>query len=189
MSLRSAVRGVDTATPVTSPQDVVRAYVALIKPRVIELLLVTAIPAMFLAERGFPPLWAVFAVLVGGTMAAGSANALNCVIDADIDAVMKRTSSRPLVRHTVTPRNALVFGLVLGVGSFVLLLLMTNWLAAVLAVAAILFYVLVYTMLLKRRTSQNIVWGGAAGCFPALIGWTAATGELAWAPVVLFMVV
>jgi protoheme IX farnesyltransferase len=189
MSLRSAVRGVDTATPVTSVRDVVRAYVALIKPRVIELLLVTAIPAMFLAERGFPPPWAVFAVLVGGTMAAGSANALNCVIDADIDAVMKRTRSRPLVRHTVTPRNALVFGLVLGVGSFALLLLMTNWLAAVLAVAAILFYVLVYTMLLKRRTSQNIVWGGAAGCMPVVISWAAVTGTVGWPALVMFGVV
>src|SRR5882762_4728369 len=189
MSPRSAVLGVDTASPATSPRDVVRAYVALIKPRVIELLLVTAIPAMFLAERGFPPLWTVDAVLVGGTMAAGSANALNCVIDADIDAVMKRTSSRPLVRHTVTPRNALIFGLVLGVASFALLLLMTNWLAAVLAVAAILFYVLVYTMLLKRRTSQNIVWGGAAGCMPVVISWAAVTHSVGWPALVMFGVV
>jgi protoheme IX farnesyltransferase len=190
MSSRSAVRGVDhAASPATSPRDVVRAYVALIKPRVVELLLVTAIPAMFLAERGFPPLWTVVAVLVGGTMAAGSANALNCVIDADIDAVMNRTKARPLVRHEVTPRNALIFGLVLGVGSFALLLLMTNWLAAVLAVAAILFYVLVYTMLLKRRTSQNIVWGGAAGCMPVVISWAAVTDTVAWPALVMFGVV
>ena len=188
---RVLVRTVDTGPkPVAvSPRDVVRAYVALIKPRVIELLLVTAIPAMFLAKRGFPPVWAVVAVLVGGTMAAGSANAINCVIDADIDAVMKRTKSRPLVRHEVTPRAALIFGLVLGVGSFALLFLMTNWLAAVLAVAAILFYVLVYTMLLKRRTSQNIVWGGAAGCMPVVISWAAVTGSVGWPALVMFAVV
>ncbi|HEY3611488.1 MAG TPA: heme o synthase [Pseudonocardiaceae bacterium] len=189
MSSRSAVREVDTVPLATSPRDLVRAYVALIKPRVIELLLVTAIPAMFLAQRGFPPLWTVVAVLVGGTMAAGSANALNCVIDADIDAVMKRTKARPLVRHEVTPRNALIFGLVLGVASFTLLLLMTNWLAAVLAVAAILFYVLVYTMLLKRRTSQNIVWGGAAGCMPVVISWAAVTDTVAWPALAMFAVV
>jgi protoheme IX farnesyltransferase len=180
------------ATSVTAKpglRDVLGAYVALIKPRVIELLLVTAIPAMFLAERGFPPLWTVFAVLVGGTMAAGSANALNCVIDADIDAVMKRTKSRPLVRHTVTPRSALVFGVLLGIGSFTMLLLMTNWLAAVLAVVAILFYVLIYTMVLKRRTSQNIVWGGAAGCMPVVISWAAVTGTVGWPAFVMFGVV
>jgi protoheme IX farnesyltransferase len=169
--------------------DVLRAYVALIKPRVIELLLVTAIPAMFLAQRGFPPLWTVFAVLVGGTMAAGSANALNCVIDADIDAVMKRTKARPLVRHTVSPRAALLFGIALGVGAFTMLLLMTNWLAAVLAVAAILFYVLIYTMVLKRRTAQNIVWGGAAGCMPVVIAWAAVTGTVGWPALVMFGVV
>ncbi|HEY1573534.1 MAG TPA: heme o synthase [Pseudonocardiaceae bacterium] len=184
----------DVTTPAPTrrsarPADVVRAYVALIKPRVIELLLVTALPAMFLAERGFPPPWTVFAVLVGGTMAAGSANALNCVIDADIDSVMKRTRARPLVRHQVTPRDALVFGLALGGGSFALLYLMTNWLAAVLAVAAILFYVLVYTMVLKRRTSQNIVWGGAAGCMPVVISWAAVTGTVAWPALVMFGVV
>ncbi len=171
------------------PADVVKAYVALIKPRVIELLLVTALPAMFLADRGFPSPWTVFAVLVGGTMAAGSANALNCVIDADIDSVMKRTKARPLVRHQVTPRNALIFGLALGVASFTLLYLMTNWLAAVLAVAAILFYVLIYTMVLKRRTSQNIVWGGAAGCMPVVISWAAVTHTVGWPAFVMFGVV
>jgi protoheme IX farnesyltransferase len=171
------------------PRDVLLAYVALTKPRVIELLLVTTIPAMFLAARGFPSLWLVLATLVGGTMAAGSANALNCVVDADIDAVMKRTKARPLVRHTVPARSALVFGLVLGVASFLVLLFATNWLAAVLAVAAILFYVLVYTMLLKRRTSQNIVWGGAAGCMPVVIGWAAVTGTVAWPALVMFGVI
>lgn len=175
--------------PAAGVGDVVRAYVALIKPRVIELLLVTAIPAMFLADRGVPSLWVVFAVLVGGTMAAGSANALNCVIDADIDAVMKRTKARPLVKHSVSPRNALIFGLVLGVCSFTLLYLMTNLLAGILAVAAILFYVIVYTMLLKRRTSQNIVWGGAAGCMPVVISWAAVTDTVAWPALVMFGVV
>jgi protoheme IX farnesyltransferase len=144
---------------------------------------------MFLAARGFPSIWLVLATLVGGTMAAGSANALNCVVDADIDAVMKRTKARPLVRHTVSQRNALIFGIALGVGSFALLLFTTNWLAAVLAVAAILFYVLVYTMLLKRRTSQNIVWGGAAGCMPVVIGWAAVTGTVAWPAWVMFGVI
>jgi protoheme IX farnesyltransferase len=169
--------------------DVLRAYVALTKPRVIELLLVTTIPAMFLAARGFPSLWLVLATLVGGTMAAGSANALNCVVDADIDSVMKRTKARPLVKHTVSPRNALIFGLVLGVASFTVLLLTTTWLAAVLAVAAILFYVLIYTMVLKRRTSQNIVWGGAAGCMPVIIGWAAVTNTVGWPAWVMFGVI
>jgi len=178
-----------TTTSGRSVRAVLGAYVALMKPRVIELLLVTTIPAMLLAQRGIPSVWLVLATLLGGTMAAGSANALNCVIDADIDAVMKRTKARPLVRHTVTPRNALIFGLVLGVASFALLLLMTNWLAAVLAVAAILFYVLVYTMLLKRRTSQNIVWGGAAGCMPVVISWAAVTGTVGWPALVMFGVV
>jgi protoheme IX farnesyltransferase len=144
---------------------------------------------MFLAGRQIPSPWLVLATLVGGTMAAGSANALNCVIDADIDAVMKRTKAHPLVRHTVTPRNALIFGLALGVGSFALLFALTNWLAAVLAVAAIVFYVVVYTMLLKRRTSQNIVWGGAAGCMPVVIAWAAVTGTVAWPALVMFGVV
>jgi protoheme IX farnesyltransferase len=182
------------AAPITPARfarmlDIMRAYVALTKPRVIELLLVTTIPAMFLAARGFPSLWLVLATLVGGTMAAGSANALNCVVDADIDSVMKRTRARPLVKHTVTPRNALVFGLVLGVASFTVLLITTTWLAAVLAVAAILFYVLVYTMLLKRRTSQNIVWGGAAGCMPVVIGWAAVTNTVAWPAWVMFGII
>ncbi|HEX3789462.1 MAG TPA: heme o synthase [Pseudonocardiaceae bacterium] len=175
--------------PASRVADVLRAYLALMKLRVIELLLVTTIPAMFLAARGFPSLWLVLAVLVGGTMAAGSANALNCVVDADIDAVMKRTKARPLVKHQVTARQALIFGVVLGVASFTLLYFTTNWLAAVLAVAAILFYVLVYTMVLKRRTSQNIVWGGAAGCMPVVIGWSAVTGSLAWPAFVMFGVI
>jgi len=169
--------------------DRIGAYVALTKPRIIELLLLTTVPVMFLAARDIPPLALVVATVVGGTLSAGSANALNCVFDADIDTKMRRTARRPLPRHRVPTRNALIFGLVLGVISTVFLWVLVNPLSAVLALAANIFYVVGYTMLLKRRTSQNIVWGGAAGCFPALIGWTAVTNELAWAPVVLFLVV
>jgi len=169
--------------------EVLRAYVALTKPRIIELLLVTTVPAMMLAARGIPSPWLVFATLFGGTMAAGSANALNCVADADIDAVMKRTRSRPLPRHSVPPRHALIFGVALGVVSFVWLWPTTNLLAASLAVGAILFYVFVYTMILKRRTSQNIVWGGAAGCMPVVIGWSAVTGSVGWPALVMFGVI
>ncbi|HYJ69053.1 MAG TPA: heme o synthase [Nocardioidaceae bacterium] len=169
--------------------DVVSAYVALTKPRIIELLLLTTVPVMFLASAGVPELWLVAATVIGGTLSAGSANALNCVLDADIDERMRRTRRRPLPRHVVSERGAFVFGLVLGAVSTMWLGLLVNWLSAGLALAANVFYVVGYTMLLKRRTSQNIVWGGAAGCFPALIGWTAVTGDLAWAPVVLFGVV
>ena len=174
-------------------KDVLLGYVALTKPRIIELLLVTTVPAMMLAERGFPAPWLVFATLFGGTMAAGSANVLNCVADADIDAVMKRTKSRPLPRHQVPTRNALIFGITLGVLSFVWLALTTNLLSAVLAVSAILFYVFVYTLVLKRRTAQNIVWGGAAGCMPVVIGWSAVTGDIhpatGWPALVMFGVI
>jgi protoheme IX farnesyltransferase len=167
----------------------VAAYVALTKPRIIELLLVTTVPTMVLAARGWPGWFLVLTTLVGGTLAAGSANALNCWWDRDIDVVMHRTSRRPLARHTVSPRAALVFGLVLGVVATAVLAAFTNLLAAALAVAAIVFYVCVYTMVLKRRTSQNIVWGGAAGCMPVLIGWAAVTGSVSWAAVVLFGVI
>ena len=166
-----------------------RAYLALTKPRIIELLLVTTLPAMVLAAGGLPELTVVLATMVGGTLAAGSANALNCFIDRDIDAVMRRTGHRPLARHQVSPSGALAFGSVLGVVAVLLIGLTTNWLAGGLTAVAIAFYVVVYTMLLKRRTPQNIVWGGAAGCMPVLIGWAAVTGSLAWAPVVLFAVV
>ena len=165
------------------------AYVALTKPRIIELLLVTTVPTMVLAARGLPSLGLVVATLVGGTLAAASANALNCWYDRDIDVLMHRTEGRPLARAAVTPASALVFGLVLGLLATVELAVTTNLLAAGLGVAAITFYVVVYTMWLKRRTSQNIVWGGAAGCMPVLIGWAAVTGSLAWAPVVLFAVI
>jgi protoheme IX farnesyltransferase len=181
-----------TAPAVTGPlgpRDRVGAYIALTKPRIIELLLVTTVPTMILAARGLPSLWLILATLVGGSLAAGSANALNCWYDRDIDSVMHRTERRPLARHVVPPRNALVFGLVLGVLATVELALTTNLLSALLADAAIAFYVVVYTMLLKRRTSQNIVWGGAAGCMPVLIGWSAVTNSVSWAAVVLFAVI
>jgi heme o synthase len=170
-------------------RDVLSAYVGLMKPRVIELLLLTTVPVMFFAAQGIPPLGLVVATVVGGALSAGSASALNCVYDRDIDEQMRRTRRRALPRHVVTPVAALVFGVVLGVVATVILAVWVNWLSAGLALLAEAFYLLVYTMLLKRRTTQNIVWGGLAGCFPALIGWTAVTGELAWPPVVLFLVV
>jgi len=170
-------------------RDTISAYVALTKPRIIELLLLTTLPVMFLASDGVPPLSLVVFTLVGGTLSAGSANALNCVVDADIDALMRRTRRRPLARQVVSRQSALLFGLVLGVVSTVILAVQVNWQSALLALTANAFYVLGYTMWLKPRTSQNIVWGGAAGCFPTLIGWTAVTGSLAWPPIVLFLVV
>ncbi|HSF26589.1 MAG TPA: heme o synthase [Actinomycetes bacterium] len=165
------------------------AYVALTKPRIIELLLVTTVPTMLLAEGGLPSLWLVLATLVGGSLAAGSAHTLNCYIDRDIDVIMHRTGRRPLVTGEVTPRAALTFGLITGAASVVWLVLTVNALSAVLALLAIVIYVVGYTMLLKRRTAQNIVWGGTAGCMPVLIGWAAVTNRLDWAPVVLFMVI
>ncbi|MFZ1361662.1 MAG: heme o synthase [Candidatus Nanopelagicales bacterium] len=165
------------------------AYLALTKPRIIELLLVTTVPTMFLAAGGFPGLWVTVATLIGGALAAGGANTLNCYIDRDIDAVMKRTGHRPLVTGEVTPNSALVFGLVLSVASALWLAVTVNLLSAVLASGAIAFYVIIYTLGLKRRTAQNIVWGGAAGCFPVLIGWSAVTNTLSWAALVLFMVI
>jgi heme o synthase len=164
-------------------------FVALTKPRIIELLLVTTVPTMIFAAHGLPPLGLVVATLVGGTFAAASANTLNCYLDRDIDVLMHRTERRPLVTGLVSPREALVFGLVLGVVAVGLLAALVNVLSAALALAAILFYVVVYTMVLKRRTPQNIVWGGAAGCMPVLIGWSAVTGALSWAAVVLFGVI
>ena len=178
-----ALRGSERARATVS------AYIALTKPRIIELLLVTTVPTMVLAARGLPGWPLVLATLVGGSLAAGSANALNCWWDRDIDSVMHRTQRRSLVRHTVAPTSALLFGLVLGVLATVELALTTNLLSALLADAAIAFYVVVYTMVLKRRTSQNIVWGGAAGCMPVLIGWSAVTGSVSWPAVVLFLVI
>jgi protoheme IX farnesyltransferase len=175
--------------PRRTARQTLSAYVALTKPRIIELLLVTTVPTMLLAEGGIPSLRLVAATLIGGALAAGSANTLNCFLDRDIDQVMHRTERRPLATGLVTPREALVFGLVLGAVSVAWLAVTAGWLPAVLALAAIAFYVGVYTMALKRRTPQNIVWGGAAGCMPVLIGWAAVTGSLAWAPVVLFGIV
>ena len=164
-------------------------YIALTKPRIIELLLVTTVPAMMLAQRGVPSLWLILATLVGGSLAAGSANALNMYIDRDIDAEMKRTGHRPLVTGEISPRGALIFGLGLGVLAVVALATTVNVLSALLALAAILLYVVGYTMILKRRTPQNIVWGGVAGCLPTLIGWSAVTNSLGWAPFILFGIV
>ncbi|MFC7593916.1 heme o synthase [Terrabacter sp. GCM10028922] len=164
-------------------------YVSLMKPRIIELLLITTIPVMFLAQQGVPDLWLIVATVVGGTLSAGAANTLNCYIDRDIDAVMHRTSRRPLVTGTVSPRGALVFGVALAIGSTAWLGVLVNWLSAWLALGALLFYVFGYTLLLKRRTRQNIVWGGAAGCMPVLIGWSAVTDTLSWSAFILFMVI
>ncbi|WP_255513623.1 heme o synthase [Homoserinibacter sp. GY 40078] len=170
----------------------VRAYVALTKPRVIELLLVTTAPVMVLAAHGqldLRFLGLVFATLVGGALSAASANAFNCYIDRDIDRLMKRTRNRPLVTGELSPREALAFASIAGAVSIAILGVFTTWLAAALSLAAIAFYVLVYTLVLKRRTPQNIVWGGAAGCMPVLIGWAAVTGSLSWTPVILFGIV
>lgn len=168
---------------------VVRAYVALTKPRVIELLLVTTIPVMVLAERGIPNLWLVVATVVGGALSAGSANAYNMFIDRDIDVHMGRTSARPLVTGDISGRSALVFASVLGVLSVAWLWVFATPLAAGLSLGAILFYVFVYTLWLKRRSEQNIIWGGIAGCFPVLIGWAAVTGSLSLEAWILFLVV
>lgn len=167
----------------------VKAFVALTKPRIIELLLITTVPVMFLAQQGVPDLTLVLLTCVGGYLSAGGANALNMYIDRDIDALMDRTSQRPLVTGMVSPVECLVFGITLAVVSTLLFGLTVNWLSAWLSLGALLFYVVVYTMILKRRTSQNIVWGGIAGCMPVLIGWSAVTDSLSWAPVVLFMVI
>lgn len=166
-----------------------RAHLALTKPRIVELLLATALPTAFLAAGGLPPLWPTIGILVGGTLAAGSANTFNSVYDRDIDAVMGRTYHRPAATGQVGVGASVAQGVVLAILSAVVLALTSNLLAAALALVAIAFYAIVYTMWLKRRTPQNIVWGGAAGCMPVLIAWAAITGSLAWAPVVLFLVV
>jgi heme o synthase len=173
---------------------VTKALFLLTKPRIIELLLVTTLPTMFLAKRGVPSLELIAVTLVGGALAAGSANTLNCFLDRDIDAIMRRTSRRPLVAGrghpaTIKPGEALASGVLLGAAATLLLGLLANWLSAALADAAILFYVFVYTMVLKRRTASNIVIGGAAGCFPVLVGWAAVTGTVSWPAVVLFAVI
>lgn len=180
----------DRVTPArVSAVDKVRGYISLTKPRVMELLLVTTVPVMILAHGGIPNLWLVLATVIGGALSAGSAGAFNCYIDRDIDKVMKRTSNRPLVTGVLTPREALVFSWVLAVVSTVWLYVTTNPLTAALSVGAIFFYVVIYTLWLKRWTSQNIIWGGIAGCFPVLIGWAAVADSLSWAPFILFGVV
>ncbi len=166
-----------------------RSYLALTKPRIIELLLVTTLPTMFVARRGVPSVTLMALTMIGGALAAGGANAFNMVLDRDIDRLMKRTQKRPLVTGEVTPAAATVFAVVLEVGAFFELWLTVNMLSAILAVSATAFYVFVYTILLKRTSSQNIVIGGAAGAVPVLVGWSAVTGRLAWAPVVLFAVI
>jgi protoheme IX farnesyltransferase len=166
-----------------------RAYVALTKPRIIELLLITTIPTMFLAAGGFPSLGLILATMIGGYLAAGGANTLNMFLERDIDAKMKRTRNRPIPSGAVTPRAALIFGIVLSIVSTLWLGLLVNWASAALAFGAILLYVVFYTMILKRRTSQNIVWGGIAGCMPVLIGWSAVTGTVSWTAVLLFLVI
>lgn len=170
-------------------RDVVTAYLGLTKPRIIELLLVTTVPAMFLAAGGVPPLTVVLFTMVGGCLAAASANAFNCVLDRDIDERMRRTRRRPLPRHAVGPLGATVFGVILGIAATLWLGYFVNWLSAALALGANAFYIAVYTLWLKRRTPQNIIWGGIAGCFPPLIGWTAVTGSLALTPFVMFLIV
>ena len=202
-ALKPAPAGPGTAELGRRPARLIaRSLFLLTKPRIIELLLVTTLPTMLLAARGLPPVRLIVVTLVGGALAAASANTLNCYIDRDIDAVMKRTASRPLVARAaghggtdaaggtaVKPAEALASGILLGAASTLLLGLAANWLAAALADAAILFYVFIYTIVLKRRTASNIVIGGAAGCFPVLVGWAAVTGRVSWAAVVLFAVI
>jgi len=166
-----------------------KAYFLLTKPRVIELLLIATVPTMILAQRGLPELWLIAATLFGGALSAGSANAFNCYIDADIDKIMGRTKNRPLVTGELTHREALIFAWAIGILSFVWFALVINLLSALLSLAAILFYVFVYTLGLKRRTPQNIVWGGAAGAMPALIGWAAVTNEVSLSAWVLFLII
>ena len=172
-----------------SVMERVSAYVALTKPRIIELLLITTLPTMILAERGLPGVWLMVATLLGGALAAGGANAINMYVDRDIDKLMHRTAKRPLVTGVIAPRNALIFAISLEIVAFVELWAWVNLLSAVLAVSATLFYVFIYTLWLKRTSKQNIVIGGAAGAMPVLVGWAAVTNSLAWAPVVLFGVI
>ncbi len=192
---QAAVAGRDSSlVKRRSPALILRSLVALTKPRIIELLLVTTLPTMLLAKRGLPSLELIAVTLIGGALAAGSANTINCYIDRDIDALMRRTSRRPLVAKNgsgaaIKPAEALISGIALGVAATLTLGLLANWLAAALADAALLFYVFVYTLGLKRRTASNIVIGGAAGCFPVLVGWAAVTGRITWPALVLFGVI
>ena len=166
-----------------------RAYIALMKLRVVELLLISTIPAMILAEEGIPDAWLVLATLVGGTLAAGSANAFNMVLESDLDQLMKRTSKRPLVTGALSKSHAAVFASAIGLLSLITFWFFTTPLATLFTAIAIAFYVLVYTLALKRHTSQNIVWGGAAGCMPVLIGWAAVTNSISWTAIAFFLVI
>jgi protoheme IX farnesyltransferase len=170
-------------------RQTIGAYFALTKPRIIELLLVTTFPAMVVAADGIPNLWIALATLVGGSLAAGGANTINCYIDRDLDAIMRRTHSRPIPAGLIKPANALIFGITLSVTAFAFLTLTVNLLTACLAVSAILFYVFVYTIWLKRSTVENIVIGGAAGAIPPLCGWAAVTNSLDAAPLIMFAIV
>ncbi|MFZ4116872.1 MAG: heme o synthase [Rhodoluna sp.] len=178
-----------SAKPAISVGRKLGAYFALTKPRVIELLLITLVPVMILAEQGIPDLWLVLATLIGGSLSAGSANAFNCIIDADIDKIMGRTQKRPLVTGHLSLFEAKVFAVAIGVISVLWLGFMVNWLSSILALSAQLFYIFIYTLLLKRRTSQNIVWGGAAGAMPVLIGFSSVTGTVGWSAAVLFLMI
>lgn len=182
----------DSSAPV--PQKIgfkrkAAAYLSLTKPRVMELLLVTTLPTMIFAHRGFPDVLVMIATMIGGAMAAGSASSFNCYIDRDIDKVMKRTENRPLVTGEVSPGEALAFSWLLGIASLVILGFGANWTAAALGAGAIFFYVVVYSLILKRRTEQNIVWGGLAGCFPVLIAWVAVRETIEWPAVALFLII
>ncbi len=165
------------------------AYIALTKPRVIELLLITTVPVMFLAQRGLPNPWLILATLFGGALSAGSANSFNMIIDTDIDKIMNRTQKRPLVTGELTKLNAWIFATSIGLFSVLWLGFMVNWLSAVLALSAELFYIFIYTLLLKRRTPQNIVWGGAAGSMPVLIGFSAVTNTVTLSGIILFVII
>ncbi|WP_300344363.1 heme o synthase [Nesterenkonia sp.] len=183
----------DTAAPGAAQRIGLRrrigAFIALTKPRVIELLLVTTLPTMFFAQRGLPDLWTALATMVGGAFAAGSAGAFNCYLDRDMDRLMNRTKKRPLVTGEVTAREAFVFATVLGIAAIAILWVGANPLAAGLGAAAMFFYVVIYTMVLKRRTEQNIIWGGLAGCFPVLIAWAAVRETIEWPALVLFFII
>ena len=194
-SLRlEAMTSIKSDTP-AAPKDSISfgrkaaAFLALTKPRVIELLLITTVPVMILAQQGIPDLWLVLATLVGGALSAGSANAFNCIIDTDIDKIMGRTQKRPLVTGELNKLEAKIFAFAIGIISVLWLGLLVNWLSAVLALSAQLFYIFIYTLLLKRRTSQNIVWGGAAGAMPVLIGFSSVTGTVTWSAAVLFLMI
>jgi protoheme IX farnesyltransferase len=189
MSAPAGALGLRESAPSLTWRQTLGAYVALTKPRIIELLLVTTFPAMVVAADGIPNLWLALATLVGGSLAAAGANTINCYIDRDIDAIMRRTHSRPIPAGLIKPANALLFGVALSVVAFAFLTITVNLLTACLAVSAILFYVFVYTLWLKRSTVENIVIGGAAGAVPPLCGWAAVTGSLDAAPLLMFAIV